>query len=93
LGGDKVMLTFFVVIGLIGLIGLIVSIVCLITEQDPFALWATLLVICGLMFFIGGGCGLSCIDIETTEEHIVQEETAEVIIQYRYCPYCGKELN
>jgi peptidoglycan/LPS O-acetylase OafA/YrhL len=86
------MFAFFAIITVIGLIGLIISLVCLISEQDPFALWATLLVICVLMFVIGGGCGLSCLDSETTEEHIVQEEHAEVINQYRYCPYCGKEI-
>lgn len=87
------MFTFFVVITVIGLIGLAISLICLITEQDPVALWITLVFLCGIMFIIGGGCGLSYIDSESTAEHIVQEEQVEENNQqYNYCPYCGKEI-
>ena len=87
------MFAFCMVITVASLIGFVISLICLIAEKDPFALWLTLFAICLMMFFIGGGCGLSFVDNDTTEEQIIQkEQIEETNDQYNYCPYCGKKI-
>ena len=87
------MLTFFAVLTVVGLIGLIISFIMLLVENEPYALWVTLLCVCGVMFFVGAVSGgiLMAEDRDLTNP-VIQEEQVEEVLQYRYCPYCGKEI-
>lgn len=83
------MFTFFAVLAIIGFIGLIISFIMLVVEHEPFALWITLIYVCGAMLLVGliSGAILSEEDKDSTTP-IIQEEQVE----YNYCPYCGKEI-
>ena len=84
------MFTFFVVLIIISLIGLLVSLAMILTYQEPFSLWIILIFVCAAMCFTGRGI-LSEEDKDSTTP-IIQEEQVEDIHQYKYCPYCGKEI-
>lgn len=83
------MFTFFAVLTLIGFIGLLISIIMLSSEREPFTLWVILVCVCEVMFLVGlfSGAILSEEDKDSTNP-IIQEEQ----IEYKYCPYCGKEI-
>lgn len=83
------MFTFFEVLTIIGFIGLIISFIMLVVEHEPFTLWITLIYVCEVMLLVGliSGAILSEEDKDSTNS-IIQEEQVE----YKYCPYCGKEI-
>ena len=93
LKGSKIMFTFFAVLTVVGLIGVIISCIMLIVETEHFALWVALICVCGVMFFVGAVSGaILSEEYKDLIDPIIQEEQVEDIYQYKYCPYCGKEI-
>lgn len=88
------MVTFFVVLTVVAMLGLVISAIMLIGEYDPFALWVTLMCICGIMCFVGPIGGTIAIeeDKSSVEQTTQVEHSEDAYEQYNYCPYCGKEI-
>lgn len=88
------MFTFLIVLTVVGFIGLLISFYMLISETDPFALWATLTCTCIVMCLVGsiGAAVVTEEDKPSVEQTIQVDQVEDDYEQYNYCPYCGKEI-
>lgn len=87
------MFEFFIAMTFVGLTLFAASLFALAVDWDPFWLWIAGVIISAAMMVVGSAFGTSLFEPSKTETPDIQQEHTEIVNQYNYCPYCGKEIN
>lgn len=86
------MFEFCIAITIVGLALFAVSLFALAVEWKPFWLWVAGVIISVTMIVVGSAFGIYLFEPNNIETPDIQQEHTEIVNQYNYCPYCGKEI-